>query len=171
MKKVVLIIALMLTAINANAQMKLAHVNSQQLLDTMSSYKKAQDSLAQKNVEIRNELIEMQNAYTKKITEYEEQKSTMKAFQLKNEEESIMRLEEAIRIRQGTGQQELQDLNDKLTVPIMNRIREAVAIVSKKEKLDYVFDGPLMIYFNNELDITKKVLIELLRLDAEAMKK
>ena len=171
MKKVVLIIALMLAAINANAQMKLAHVNSQQLLDTMSSYKKAQDSLAQKNAEIRQELMEMQNAYTKKITNYEEKKSAMKAFELKIEEESIMRLEQTIQERQATGQQELQDLNDKLTVPIMNRIREAVSIVSKKEKLDYVFDGPLMIYFNNELDITKKVLIELLRLDAEAMKK
>ena len=171
MKKVVLIIALMLTAINANAQMKLAHVNSQQLLDTMSSYKKAQDSLAQKNAEIRQELMEMQNAYTKKITNYEEKKSAMKAFELKIEEESIMRLEQTIQERQATGQQELQDLNDKLTVPIMNRIREAVSIVSKKEKLDYVFDGPLMIYYNNELDITKKVLIELLRLDAEAMKK
>ena len=171
MKKVVLIIALMLTAINANAQMKLAHVNSQQLLDTMSSYKKAQDSLAQKNAEIRQELMEMQNAYTKKITNYEEKKSAMKAFELKIEEESIMRLEQTIQERQATGQQELQDLNDKLTVPIMNRIREAVSIVSKKEKLDYVFDGPLMIYYNNELDITKKVLIELLRLDAESMKK
>ncbi len=171
MKKVVLIIALMLTAINANAQMKLAHVNSQQLLDTMSSYKKAQDSLAQKNAEIRKELMEMQNAYTKKITNYEEKKSAMKAFELKIEEESIMRLEQTIQERQATGQQELQDLNDKLTVPIMNRIREAVSIVSKKEKLDYVFDGPLMIYYNNELDITKKVLIELLRLDAESMKK
>ena len=37
MKKTILIIALMFTALSASAQMKLAHVNSQQLLDTMPS--------------------------------------------------------------------------------------------------------------------------------------
>ena len=45
MKKVVLVIALMLAAINVNAQMKLAHVNSQQLLDTMPSRKAAMEKL------------------------------------------------------------------------------------------------------------------------------
>ena len=45
MKKVVLVISLMLAAINVNAQMKLAHVNSQQLLDTMPSRKAAMEKL------------------------------------------------------------------------------------------------------------------------------
>jgi Skp family chaperone for outer membrane proteins len=60
MKKVVLVIALMLAAINANAQMKLAHVNSQQLLDTMPSRKAAMEKLKKFEQDGYQELTEIQ---------------------------------------------------------------------------------------------------------------
>ena len=41
MKQLVLVVATVLMSLTLNAQMKIAHVNSQSLLDSLDSYKKA----------------------------------------------------------------------------------------------------------------------------------
>ena len=50
-------------------------------------------------------------------------------------------------------------------------VQKSVEIVSDRKKINYVIDESTTLYFKGGMDITAEVLIELLRLDAESMKK
>jgi Skp family chaperone for outer membrane proteins len=65
----------------------------------------------------------------------------------------------------------MQILSQELNKPILDRVQKAVEIVSERKKLNYVIDETVTLYFKGGMDITGEVLSELLKLDAEAMKK
>ena len=171
MKKAVLVIALMLAAINANAQMKLAHVNSQQLLDTMPSRKAAMEKLKKFEQDGYKELTEIQKDLEEAYKKYEQNKGSWSPVILKIEEEKIMKKQQGLEDRQTALQQELQIYNQELNKPILEMVQKSVEIVSDRKKINYVIDESTTLYFKGGMDITAEVLIELLRLDAEAMKK
>jgi outer membrane protein len=96
MKKTILIIALMFTALSASAQMKLAHVNSQELLDTMPSRLDALEKLKKFEQDGYQELGEIQKDLEVAYKRYEQNKSTWSPVILKIEEEKIMKKQQLI---------------------------------------------------------------------------
>ena len=171
MKKTILIIALMFTALSASAQMKLAHVNSQELLDTMPSRLDALVQLKKFEQDGYKELAEIQKDLEASYKKYEQNKITWSPVILKIEEEKIMKKQQGLEDRQTALQQEMQIYTQELNKPILERVQKAVEIVSDRKKINYVLDESNTLYFKGGMDITAEVLIELLRLDAEAMKK
>ena len=171
MKKTILIIALMFTALSASAQMKLAHVNSQQLLDTMPSRLDALEKLKKFEQDGYQELGEIQKDLEVAYKKYEQNKAIWSPVILKIEEEKIMKKQQGLEDRQTALQQEMQIYTQELNKPILERVQKAVEIVSDRKKINYVLDESTTLYFKGGMDITDEVLIELLRLDAEAMKK
>ena len=171
MKKTILIIALMYTALSASAQMKLAHVNSQELLDTMPSRLDALVQLKKFEQDGYKELAEIQKDLEASYKKYEQNKITWSPVILKIEEEKIMKKQQGLEDRQTALQQEMQIYQQELNKPILERVQMAVEIVSDRKKINYVLDESNTLYFKGGMDITAEVLIELLRLDAEAMKK
>ena len=171
MKKTILFIALMFSALSASAQMKLAHVNSQQLLDTMPSRKDALEKLRKFEQDGYLELQEIQKDLESAYKRYEQNKGAMSPVILKIEEEKIMKKQQGLEDRQTALQQEMQIYTQELNKPILARIQKAVEIVSDRKKINYVLDESSTLYFKGGMDITAEVLVELLILDVAAMKK
>ena len=171
MKKTILFITLMFSALSASAQMKLAHVNSQQLLDTMPSRKDALEKLRKFEQDGYLELQEIQKDLESAYKRYEQNKGAMSPVILKIEEEKIMKKQQGLEDRQTALQQELQIYNQELNKPILARVQKAVEIVSDRKKINYVLDESSTLYFKGGMDITAEVLVELLILDGAAMKK
>ena len=171
MKKTILIIALMFTALSASAQMKLAHVNSQQLLDTMPSRLDALEKLKKFEQDGYQELGEIQKDLEIAYKRYEQNKAIWSPVILKIEEEKIMKKQQGLEDRQTALQQEMQIYTQELNKPILERVQKAVEIVSDRKKINDVLEESTTLYFKGGMNITDEVLIELLRLDAEAMKK
>jgi len=171
MKKTILFIALMFSALSASAQMKLAHVNSQQLLDTMPSRKDALEKLRKFEQDGYLELQEIQKDLESAYKRYEQNKGAMSPVILKIEEEKIMKKQQGLEDRQTALQQEMQIYTQELNKPILARVQKAVEIVSDRKKINYVLDESSTLYFKGGMDITAEVLVELLILDVAAMKK
>ena len=171
MKKTILFITLMFSALSASAQMKLAHVNSQQLLDTMPSRKDALEKLRKFEQDGYLELQEIQKDLESAYKRYEQNKGAMSPVILKIEEEKIMKKQQGLEDRQTALQQEMQIYTQELNKPILARIQKAVEIVSDRKKINYVLDESSTLYFKGGMDITAEVLVELLILDGAAMKK
>ncbi|MEY4520944.1 MAG: hypothetical protein RIT10_129 [Bacteroidota bacterium] len=171
MKKVVLAIVLMMGFGAAMAQSKVAHVNSQRILDTLPSRKAAMVKLKEFETNGVNELKEMEadfNASYKKFTETSKDKTPLL---LKIEEEKLMKKQQALQDREQTLNQEMQAYSQELNKPILERVQKAVEIVSDRKKLNYVIDESVTLYFKGGMDVTAEVIVEVLKLDAEAMKK
>jgi outer membrane protein len=102
---------------------------------------------------------------------YDQTQASMSPVIQKIEQEKIMKKEQAFQERQQSLQQEMQIYSNELNKPILDRVQKAVEIVSERRKLNYVIDESVTLYFKGGTDITAEVLTELLRMDAEAMKK
>lgn len=171
MKKLLLALAVMFSMGAVMAQSKVAHVNSQKLLDTLPSRKVAMDKLKEFETNGIKELQEMEADFNTALQKYEKDRPNLSPMLIKIEEEKLMKKQQNIQDREQSLNQEMQIYSQELNKPILERVQKAVEIVSDRKKLNYVIDESVTLYFKGGMDITGEVIIELLRLDAEANKK
>ena len=171
MRKLFIALVIALSATTAvQAQSKVAHINSQKLLDTMPTRKKAIDDLAKIEQSGINELKEMDAAIQKAYADYMAKREGMSPAIREYEEGRITKMQQALEGRQQELDQQFQMLNQEMFKPITERVKKAVEIVSERKKLNYVIEESNTWYYKGGMDITAEVVVELLRLDAEAMK-
>lgn len=152
------------------AQSKVAHVNSQKLLDTLPSRKIAMTKLQEFETNGVKELQEMEADFNAALAKYEADRPKMTPVEIKIAEDKLMKKQQNLQDREQSLQQEMQLYSQELNKPILERVQKSVEIVSERKKLNYVIDESVTLYFKGGMDITSEVIVELLRLDAEAMK-
>jgi outer membrane protein len=156
----------------AVAQSKVAHVDSQKLLDTMPSRKTAVAQLDQIQKSGVSELEEMQKAFESAYKIFMEKGNDMPPMIKENEQNKLMRMQQNLETRQAELEQELKTYSQQLNQPILDRVQKAIEIVAERKKLNYVLDQSSMtMYYKGGMDITNEVITELLILDATAIKK
>lgn len=165
MKKLLLVLLVVISAGGAFAQSKVAHVNSQQLLDTLPSRQMAIKKLQEFEVNGVNELKEMQADFETALATYEQKRPTMSPVIIKIEEEKLMKKQQDLQQREQSLQTEMQAYSQELNGPILQMVQDAVKKVADSMKLDYVIDVSVTLVANGE-DITDKVVVELLKMDA-----
>jgi len=169
MKNLLLLVTIFVS-LSVFSQSKIGHVNSQKLLDTMQSRKIAIKKLDDFRSEGIKELQEMQKAFEVAYAKFEVNSKDMSPVLLKMEQDKLMKKQQDIEARQGELEQGLQVYNEELNKPILDRIQKAIEIVADRKKLSYVIDESATLYFKGGIDCTAEVAIEVLRLDAEALK-
>ena len=171
MKRLFICLAIVLTSFTFTAQMKLAHVNSQKLLDSLPSYAKAKADLKKFQDDGVNELGVLEKQINDAYVKLDGLKDDLTPTMLKIEQEKIMGMEQRYQQTQSLLQQQLQTLANEYNQPILDRLQKAVEIVADRKKVNYVLDVTNVLYSKTGIDITSEVKVELLRMDAEAMKK
>ena len=165
MKKILAGLVLLLS-VNAMAQMKVGFVDSQRLLDTMPSRKAALEKYQSYEQELAEEFQLMREDLQKAYEKYEADLPNMTPVLRQAAEKKIMDKEKALQERQQTIPAELQAYSDELNAPILDKVQNAVKIVSERKKLSYVVDQTTTLYFSPDLDITTEVAVELLKLES-----
>jgi len=173
MKKLLLGLVLFI-GFGAAAQSKVAHVDSQKLLDTMPSRKAAMAQLEEIQKSGFAELEEMQKSFESayKIFIEKDKAGEMPPMIKENEQNKLMRMQQNLETRQTELEQELKSYSEQLNQPILDRVQKAIELVAERKKLSYVLDQSAMtMYYKGGMDITNEVITELLILDAAASKK
>jgi outer membrane protein len=170
MKKLLFLVVTIMSLSSVMAQSKVAHVNSQKLLDTLPSRKAAMKTLGEFETSGVNELKEMEEDLQKAYTKYMAEKDKLSPVMQQYEEERLQKKQYALQQREQELQTQISNLGQDLNAPILKRVQKAVDIVSERKKLNYVIDESVTLYFKGGMDITNEVLTELLRIDAEETK-
>ena len=166
MKKILLIVSLVVFGVSPLfSQTKLAHVNSQKLLDTLPSRKAAIIKLQEFETNGVKELKEMEADFNQAYTKYEAGKADMSPVIIKIEEEKLMKKQQALQEREQSLNSEMQAYSQELNTPILGMVQKAVKLVAERFKIDYVIDESVTLYFEGGTDITKDVINELLNMD------
>ena len=124
-----------------NAQSKVAHINTQELVAAMPATKAAQAEMEKVGKTYQVQIEEMQNELKAKVTRYEAEAATQ------TDEENQKRAEEVYGIRQSIAQfqqqadQELQKKQFDLLKPITEQAREAILKVALAQGFQYVLDS------------------------------
>lgn len=168
MKKVVVLVIAIFSIGSLVAQTKIGHVNSTEVRDTMSSYKKAVESVTQFEKEGVLELQEMEQNLNLAYQDYEMKKADRLPTINKMEEEKLMKKQQDLQTRQQELQMQMQQISQELNQPILDLIQKAVAVVAKRHKLNYIIDVTSTLYFEGGIDYTKEVMTEVLKLEKQA---
>lgn len=152
---------------SAQAQTKVAHVNTQKLLDTLPSRKKAIEEIGMIEKRGMEELTEMDNAVRKAYDEYTKLPAGSSPSVVQYSQEKVQKAQQTLETRQQEIDQQMQKMSQDMNDRILKIVKEAVDIVAKKKGVNYVIDenGAL---FASGTDITNDVITELLKLDAKA---
>ena len=165
MKKLLVVLVLVFGAGASMAQSKIAHVNSQVILDTLPSRKVAITKLQEFEKNGVAELQEMDEDFNKAVAKYQAGMANMSPVIAKIEEEKLMKKQQALQERENALNAEMQAYSQELNAPILAKVQKAVEIVSERLKLNYVIDESVTLYFKGGMDITDLVIKELLILD------
>lgn len=167
MKKVVVAFLLVIVGFGTTmAQSRLAHVDTQRILDTMPSRKAAMKELENFERRAGKELQETQQQIQSLAQKLEAERTTMSPTAAKFEENRLNKKYQEFTMRQQELEQQIQILSQELNEPILDRIQKAIEKVCLAEGIDYVIDESALL-FSKGKNITDKVIEEVLKLERE----
>lgn len=147
----------------AQAQIKLGHINSTQLLGMMPETKMADSTLQKFGESLQNQLKTMSAEYDSKVAEYTEKKTSMSEPVLQTKEKEIRDLGERIQDFQESAQQSVQKKKEEVYSPIIKKAEDAIKGVAKEKSYTYIFDSSVgvLLYTNDSDDIMSMVKAKL----------
>ncbi|MNK00886.1 Chaperone protein Skp precursor [compost metagenome] len=161
---------LLFTANIANAQQKLAHLNSANIIEAMPEVKTARTTLENLQKGKQTEIEKMIAEYQTKLKAAQEKEKTMSEAnkeavgkELQAMSVELQDLEKRITDARTKAQQELEAKNAELFNPIQVKADNAIKAVAKEKGYAYVFDtaNQALIYWDGGEDITALVRTKL----------
>lgn len=144
------------------AQSKVAHINTQDLITAMPAYKAAIAEVETLSKTYQTEIQGMGTEFQNKVKQYDSEASTKTQEENTKRAEEVRSMEQSIRQYQGTAQQEIQKKQEELMKPITEDARTAILKVARAQGFDYVLDSSLGVTIladgKNLLDDVKKEL-------------
>ena len=129
------------TLTSLNAQSKLAHVNTTEIVELMPETKIAQADLEKLSKTYETELKSLQDAYVSKSTQYSNEAENTTDLVNKTRMEELQLMEQSMRQYQQQVQQDMQKQQMGKMEPITEKILAAINEVVDTMDLEYVLDS------------------------------
>lgn len=144
------------------AQSKVAHINTQELISAMPEYKAAQSQLETLQKSYQTEIQNMATEFQNKVKQYEAEAPTKTDEENAKRGKEVQEMQDNIRQYQGQAQQDMQTKEMDLLKPITEKARTAILKVARAQGFDYVLDSAQGVLIltdgKNLLDDVKKEL-------------
>ena len=139
--KYVFLALMAILALNLTAQdkLKLGHINSQELFQSMPESDTAQKKLQKAAKELENTLDELQVEFNKKYEDYMNNAENYSDLIRSTKEQELQQLQQF----QEQADQDLQTQRTKLLKPIQDKALKAVNAVAEEHGYTYIFDTSL----------------------------
>lgn len=165
MKALLFAFVLSFVSLASFAQGKIGYVNTEKVLDTMPSRKKAMEQVGLMQRLGQQELIEKDSLINAKMTEIKNHPEWAKST-VDYAKRQAARMDQELQYRQQELEQEIQIYTQEMNKKVTDRVKAAVATVSKAKGLSYVLDENSLLFKSGGTDITADVIKEILRLEA-----
>lgn len=161
MKKTLILIAACLFAFGGNAvaqkNIKLGHINSQELFQIMPGRDTAQATLQKEAAEIESTLKTMQGELERISNEFMQKQAEWTELIRNTKRSEIQDMQSRIQAFYENAQKQLQEREAELTKPIVDRAKKAIEDVAKEGNYTYIFDGAGLLYSQDSEDIMPQV--------------
>ncbi|PWK20924.1 OmpH family outer membrane protein [Xanthomarina spongicola] len=163
-KTLLLVTALFIGATSfTQAQSKVAHINTQTLIQAMPEMNTAQAEMDKLGKTYEADIQAMVTEYQNKMKQYEAEAATKTDEENQKRLVEVQTMQQNIQQYQGQAQQEMQKKEIDLLKPITEKAKAAILKVARAQGFDYVLDstqggGVIMADGKNLLDDVKKDL-------------
>lgn len=147
-----------------SAQVKIAHVNTAEILDVMPDKAKAEKDLENYYGELQKQLQAMATEYQTKLQDYQANQATMSNLVKQSKEKEIVDLEGRIQQFQANAENDFEAKRAELLAPMLQKIQDAINAVGKEKGYTYILDlatGAAVYVASDAIDATKDVKAKL----------
>ena len=137
----VVVTILILSSISVNAQSKVAHINTQELVEAMPDMKNAKSELEKLAKTYETDIQAMATELQNKIKQYDAESSSKTQEENGKRLQEVQGMEQSIRQYQAQAQQDLQKKEIELLQPITEKAKDAILKVGNSQGFDYVLDS------------------------------
>ena len=157
-------VSLFLFAGVANAQMKIAYVNSAEILEAMPESAKVRTNLENYYGELQSQLQTMLTEYSNKVQDYEANQASLSNLVKQSKEKEIIDMENRIQQFRANADEELAKKQEELLKPVLDKVQNAINAVGKEKGYTYIIDlstGAAVYVGDDAVDVTKDVKAKL----------
>jgi outer membrane protein len=164
MRRIAIAVLLALTCAGAAAQMKIGHINSETIMQTLPEAIDAQKSIDALVAGWEADLQKMQADWKKKFDDFDKRKLILTDQVRADQERELRELDQSItdfRNKKFGQNGELFQKQNEIMKPIQNKMFHVLEEIAKDDGYDYVFDRSgeiLVLYANDKYDLTQRVL-------------
>ena len=139
-KKIALVLLCALPFSLMAQEVKLGHVNSQEILSLMPERTTIEKTINDLQGQWEKEMVKMREEYSAKITEFRDKQATMPESIKQARQSEIAELEQRISTFNQTATTDLQKKNQELFAPVIEKVRKAINEVGSENGYLYIFD-------------------------------
>ena len=145
MKKGFIVVMMALLAFGGNAyaqkSIKLGHINSNELMQIMPGRDSAQTALQKEVEDLQAEMEAMKKEYETRVNEYMAKRDQLSELIRKTKESDLQAMGARIEEFQQNAQKLLEERQETLLKPIIDRAKKAIEEVGKENGYTYIFDA------------------------------
>ena len=155
---------LALACTGAVAQMKIGHINSETIMQTLPEAIDAQKSIDALVAGWEADMQKMQAEWKKKFDDYDRRKLILTDQVRVDQERELRELDQSVtdfRTKKFGQNGELFQKQNEIMKPIQNKMFHVLEEIAKDDGYDYIFDRSgeiLVLYANDKYDLTQRVL-------------
>lgn len=161
MRKVILLNLFLVLSLGAFAQdVKLGHVNTQELIAVLPQKIAAEEALQTHAAQLEEFQKSIQDELNKKYEAYLTERETYTELVRATKEKDLQDLQQRLTTYNKTAQQDLQQKEGELIQPIIEQVKKAIDEVGKENNFLYIFDtasGNLLFMSSQSEDVTSLV--------------
>ena len=147
MKKTLLALVLIMAALAPSAMaqksVKLGHINSSELMQIMPGRDAAQATLQKEVEDLQATLKSMQDELETRYNEYRAKESQMSDLIKQTKQRELQDMNARMEEFGKNAQQQLQEREQELLKPIIDRAKKAIEEVGREKGYTYIFDSSL----------------------------
>jgi outer membrane protein len=127
----------------ANAQSKIAHINSQEFVQNLPSYNSVMTELEQREKTYRKEIDDLLKEAQKTNERYQREANTKTEEENQKRAMELQEMQQSIMEYRQTASEDLQNKQEELMRPVLERARQVIQDVAREKGYDYVLDSSL----------------------------
>ena len=139
-KKIALVLLCALPFSLMAQEVKLGHVNSQEILTIMPERTVIEKTVSDLQSQWEKELVKMREEYYAKVKEFQEKQATMPESIKSARQGEISDLEQRISTFNQTASEDLRKKQQELFTPVIDKVKKAINEVGSENGYLYIFD-------------------------------
>ena len=162
-KRILVLVALLccLGMGKAAAQMKVAYVNSDSILNALPETPQKRAELEAYAKAWQTTIDEKRADLEKKIKEIQDGQSTLPPVILQQKAKDAEELRNSLLQEEQTAQSDVSRKENELLGPLVQKIRDGIDKIAKENGYAYVLPANILLYADEEHDLTNRVIISL----------
>ena len=164
LKKIAIVALLFILPLGVMAQVKFAHLNSQEIITVMPEFTKAQADLDAMSKKFQEEMQRTQTEFNKRYQEFVAQADSLPKTIAERRQKELQDMAQRQEQFQQEAYQTMQQAQQDAMTPIYKKLDEAIQAVGKAEGVVYIFGiarTPIAYVSSQSVDVTAKVKAQL----------